>query len=334
MLKHKANNILILKNRAMGDSIMGLSSVQYLRSLYPNSKIYYGMPKWITKLYANVEIEADAVIDISLNSLGDWFKLWKKLKFLKIDLVYEMHQAGRSAKFFNIYSTLTGIPYYYHNHHLKEGTKVFDQGVIKSLIQRDLDGLYSLLTDQSAYPNFLDYQPTMNPKNHMDLEDGFVVFGVVATRETKMWPLDHYIGLARLLKKKIKIPLSTSDVDRKIKEEILKLNPSDNVEIVHIPLENLPLFMSKASLYIGNDTGLKHLAIATGIKSYTFFGPEPPNEWHPYDVNNHPYFYREGLECRTREAHYCGLSTCESMICLNQFYPSQVYEVIKRDLNE
>jgi heptosyltransferase-2 len=67
--------------------------------------------------------------------------------------------------------------------------------------------------------------------------------------------------------------------------------------------------LSKASMYIGNDTGLKHICIALGVKTYTFFGPEPPLEWHPY-------FYIEGLECRTRDAHFCGLSECESMVCL------------------
>ena len=90
--------------------------------------------------------------------------------------------------------------------------------------------------------------------------------------------------------------------------------------------------MAEANVYIGNDTGLKHLAIALGLKTYTFFGPEPPNEWHPYDQNSHPFFYIEDLECRTQNAHYCGLSECNSMICMD-FKIESVYERVKGDLN-
>ncbi|MFN8371029.1 MAG: hypothetical protein U0T83_10460, partial [Bacteriovoracaceae bacterium] len=56
----------------------------------------------------------------------------------------------------------------------------------------------------------------------------------------------------------------------------------------------------------------------------TFFGPEEPKEWHPYDVKKHPYFFIDKLECRTQISHYCPLNTCDSMICLNQITPALV----------
>ena len=329
-------NILVVKNRAMGDSIMGLSTISYIRKLYPKAKIYYALPSWIVPMYENVNTDADEVIRLDLKTMGDWPKVWKRVSSLNIDLVYEMHQAGRTAKFFNLYSFFKRIPYFFHNHHLKGGTDVHDQGVIKSVIQRDLDGVYSYLSDKSNLPDFLKFTPNMKPKVNVS-KSKQIIIGVVATRQTKMWDLENYLTLARLIKEsfsqyEIVIPLSKSQTDLEIKEVLIKNGIEDFATIVHESLENLPILISKSSLYIGNDTGLKHLAIATGVKSYTLFGPEPPNEWHPYNKNDHPYFYKEGLECRTRDAHYCGLSTCESMICLKEFSPEFVFETIKVDL--
>jgi heptosyltransferase II len=132
------------------------------------------------------------------------------------------------------------------------------------------------------------------------------------------------------------IPLSKSPADQKIKAELYRLGISDNVSILEWDLEYLPTAFRDAALYVGNDTGLKHLAVAVGIKSYTFFGPEPANEWHPYDPKLHPYFYRENLSCRTRTHHYCGLSVCdlmeENLSCLKLTLPENVLLSIESDL--
>jgi heptosyltransferase II len=327
--------IFLVKYRALGDSIMGLSTLNYFRSIYPNSKIYYGVRDWTAKLYEDVDTDADEIIPISLNGFKDYLSLWNKLKALNIDIIHEMHVSGRTKKFFNLYSMLTSSKYTYHDHHLEKGGAVIDQGVKKELIQRDLDGVYSFYSRDQIVPNFKDFVPQL--KNIKEDKDRSIIFGVVATRETKMWPLEQYINLAEKIKENfpdvtIKVPLSKSEQDKQIMSKLISLDIKKSITIIHEDLEKLPRLMAKSSLYVGNDTGLKHLAIACGVKSYTLFGPEPPREWHPYDSLKNPYFYIDNLECRTRDAHYCGLSTCSTMICLKNIEVDHVYETISKDL--
>jgi len=335
-MKNDSPTILVVKYRALGDSVMGLSTISYLRSIYPNSKIYYGIRDWTAKLYSEVQTDADGIIPITIEKLSDYYKLYKVLKRLEIDHVHELHLSGRTKKIFTLFKYILGFKYTFHNHHEKFGD-VIDQGLIKPLIQRDLDGAYSYLGQNRAIPTFLDFEPSFN---HLKKDEhNRVIFGVVATRETKMWAMQSYVELAALIKKEnpdtqIIVPLSNSLEDKKIEGEVTKLDVEGNLEVVRIPLEKLPKYFADSKLYIGNDTGLKHIAIASGIKSYTLFGPEPPNEWHPYSEQRHPFFYIEGLECRTRKAHYCGLSTCDSMICMSMTSPSHVYNEIKKELSK
>ena len=327
------SNILIVKNRALGDSVMGLSSVQYIRKLYPKANIIYAVPQWVAPLYKTVKTDADSIYPLSLKSLKEVFKTYQDLKKLKIDHIHEMHQSGRGAKVFKLIAFFMGIKYTAHNHHLKGGTQVLDQGAIKPLIQRDLDGVFSFL-GSGEVPAFLNYPP------HIEVEAKIkrprIIMGVVATRPTKMWPLENYVALAKLLKEtfpqfEVVIPLSKSADDQKIKTELEGLGLPSNATIVHISLSDLPLFFKESAFYIGNDTGLKHIAVAVELKSFTLFGPEPANEWHPYNKETHPYFYFEGLPCRTRTHHYCGLFVCdlkgdEYMQCLKLFTPEKVLE--------
>lgn len=332
----------IVKNRALGDSIMGLSSVQYLRELYPESRIIYAVPAWIAPLYKNVQTAADEIYPLRLNSISDWLDLYNYLIDEKVEAIHEMHQSGRGHKVFSLFhfvsSLFGGVPYTFHNHHLTGGTKVVDQGEKKELIQRDLDGVYSFYGTNRPRPEFFNYTPVIQLKQN-PLKKKTIILGVVATRQTKMWPFKNYVELAHLISQKypdhsIVVPLSKSAADLKIKDELIKLGLPSSAQIVHWPLETIAQEFAGCKLYIGNDTGIKHLAIAVGVTTFTFFGPEPVREWHPYDSKVHPYFYRENLPCRTRTYHYCGLSVCdlkeqEHMQCLTYFTPEKVFSTIQ-----
>lgn len=313
---------------------MGLSTVQYFRELYPESTIIYGVPQWTAKVFAETKTAADFIYPLKMNSMNEVIDLWTDLLNFKVDLIHEMHQSGRGQKVFSSFCALKKIPYTAHNHHKKSGTKVVGQGEIKPLIQRDLDGVYSFWGKHQQIPNYLEYPPLMEVANFKEKKR--IIFGVVATRETKKWPLSHFKKLAELIlthdpQMEIVIPLSLSVPDMKLKEEIVKLDFPKNARIVHWGLNQLAGEFSGSKFYIGNDTGIKHLSIAVGVKTVTFFGAEPPNEWHPYDVTAHRYFYREGLLCRTRTHHYCGLHTCdlkgdEYNQCLTKILPETLFQ--------
>ena len=335
MLKSIPKTVLVVKNRAMGDAIMGLGTIQYLKSLYPDSKIIYATPRWVAPLFEDCEHACDQVLPLELKTFKDYLALYETCLNLKIDVILELFQSGRTARFFKVFSALTGIPYFFHNHHTKEGP-VYDQGIIKSNIQRDLDGAWSFLGTSLKPPSYLSFCPQMYPKELKNpLHRKRIILGIVATRKTKQWPLTSFAKLIEMiradsLETEILIPLSSSSADLELETELKKeLASLENIVFLRESLRELPKFLYKGSFYIGNDTGLKHLCVALGIPSLTLFGPEPPLEWHPYNTQNHPYLFKEPLECRTKTAHYCGLSECESMICLNEFSAEEVFKVAK-----
>ncbi|MAW06942.1 MAG: hypothetical protein CME61_01525 [Halobacteriovoraceae bacterium] len=317
-------NILILKNRAIGDSLISLSSLQYFKELNPRAKVYFGVPRWIVPLYRNSDIAADEIIPLEFSSLQNVMDLYSLLLNKKIFRVIELFPKGRSQKFFSMFSRLTGAEYFFRDYHSLELNERQEP-----IIQKDLNTISAYL--QKEAPNFLDYPPKFNvKKNHRSKSE--IIFGVVASRETKMWPLGNFIKLAYKIKSKfnaqIIVPVSSSSQDLEIKKELISLDRDNLISIVHLPLESLPQRFSNALCYIGNDTGLKHLSVSLGIKTFTFFGPEPPREWHPYDRNEHPFFYKDPLGCRTEKSYFCDLSECKSMVCLKDISVEEVYSKV------
>ena len=326
-------NILVIKNRALGDSIIGLGAIAYLKKILPDAHIVYGVPAWILPLYNNITTAADDYQKLKFSSLWDWICLWWILRRKHFDLVIEMHQSGRSGGFFRLFCRLQGIPYYYHNHNLLHGNFVFDQGKRRPAVQRDLDGIYSAVCHMKSkdleLPHYLDWRPTIQLENQA--LSNKIILGVVATRPTKMWPLVNYKQLCdKLLRAdnslQIIIPLSDSVQDQRIEKKLVEMQLDRRVQIVRDSLARLPHTLAGARIYLGNDTGLKHLCVALNIKTYTFFGPEEPYEWHPYDVSFHEYFYYEEMPCRIEKSHFCGRSECDNHICLELFSVEEVFE--------
>jgi ADP-heptose:LPS heptosyltransferase len=52
-----------------------------------------------------------------------------------------------------------------------------------------------------------------------------------------------------------------------------------------LPLLRLSALLSLCELYIGSDSGVSHLAAATGIPAITVFGPTDPRVWAPQGRN-------------------------------------------------
>lgn len=328
-----ANNLLVIKNRAMGDALMGLGALSYIKKMAPHLRITYAIPEWIVPLFKNVNSDADEILSLKLQSFSNFIKTYKQLSEKKIDAIFELHLSGRTHKFFSIYSLINRCPYHYHNHHLQIGP-ILDQGVIKPLIQRDLDGIYSTYFSNTTPPSYLDHPPRLKI-NRTPENKRRIILGIVATRETKIWPLEKFAKLAKELANhypeyQLIVPLSKSSFDQSLKETLTRL--TNNLPAIHfleVPLDELPLYLNGAQAYIGNDTGLKHLSIALGIPTVTLFGPEPPLEWHPYETSKNPYLFIEPLSCRTLKSHYCNLNHCKSMICLKDISVEQVLKKVK-----
>jgi hypothetical protein len=87
----------------------------------------------------------------------------------------------------------------------------------------------------------------------------------------KNWPLHRYCELAAQLGCEV-------DWLAGPEEELPEARRFEN-------LAELAAFIAGAHLYIGNDSGITHLAAAVGIKTLAIFGPKSPKIWEPRGEN-------------------------------------------------
>lgn len=99
---------------------------------------------------------------------------------------------------------------------------------------------------------------------------------------TKNWPLQSFLELAgRGAKAGVGRPfLSIGEADAELAADLQGHAPAIPV-LSGVDLVDLAGVLCNCSLYVGNDSGITHLAAAVGVPTVALFGPSDPERWSP-----------------------------------------------------
>jgi heptosyltransferase-3 len=95
----------------------------------------------------------------------------------------------------------------------------------------------------------------------------------------KNWPPEHFAAVVRALRLPVRLVVGEADgasadaLDASLGLRLPRLE--------HPPLEHLAARLTGCRGYLGNDSGISHLAGLCGAPTLALFGPTDPRVWHP-----------------------------------------------------
>ena len=105
-------------------------------------------------------------------------------------------------------------------------------------------------------------------------ENRFIAIQPFASSSHKEWPFDRFVELASLLSDYLPVRWFVES-DRSARREIPK------GALVNARLDAIARELSQAALFIGNDSGIAHLAGSVGVPAIVLFGASNPSVWAP-----------------------------------------------------
>lgn len=359
--------ILAIKLRALGDTILVTAPLLELRKAYPGAEIHVAVTEAWAPLLEN-HPAADRIISYfrhagAASRAKAIARLAIQLRKEKYDCVVNFHASpSSSALAYAVGAKVRSIHFHGHKDKNRYSTvEIPGKGVLKPVIERDMDTLRALGIEiaEGALPKlFLDEKEVMRAHHRiekMGLYGPLLGLGIGASRNTKIWPLDRFASAAirwcDQYRGSVIVFHSRSEeaqsraffdaVDRKLVEWYVDPSARKAVRArilaeVQIPLRLLASMLRNISLYLGNDSGPKHLAVSVGTPTITIFGPEDPFEWHPYPRAEHPIHFIEGLKCRNDQLPgfrpWCGLHDCikEEHRCMREISEDEVFRSIEK----
>lgn len=106
----------------------------------------------------------------------------------------------------------------------------------------------------------------------------------------KNWPAGQYAGLCDRFSKEYQaqLLLISGPADKQTVQQILRDSPGVNFEVLdHRPLPEIAGTLQQCALYIGNDSGISHLAAAVGVPAIVIFRTSNPDVWRPIGEKVH-----------------------------------------------
>ena len=99
---------------------------------------------------------------------------------------------------------------------------------------------------------------------------------------TKNWPLEYFVTLASELKtKKIPVRFALGPAESDMTRALEGLNVPNSAVTVRHDLIDMLMTLVTARAFVGNDSGLAHLAAFIGTPTVAVFGPSDPARWAP-----------------------------------------------------
>ncbi len=99
----------------------------------------------------------------------------------------------------------------------------------------------------------------------------------------KNWPLERWANLLRAIRRETNRPLIVLEGPAEAGRggELIDRMGGNGLLLREEPLRRVAAVLSRADLYLGNDSGISHLAGPAGAASVTVFGPTRPERWAP-----------------------------------------------------
>ena len=142
---------------------------------------------------------------------------------------------------------------------------------------------------------------------------------------SKNWPPAYFAEVIQAFSQ-CNPGLIIGPADRKVAEEILSFLGNKKIILLEqLSLLTLAAIISKVRVFLGNDSGISHLAAALGVPSFVIFGPTNANIWKPWGREVRTFIPKVSCApCSDEERR-----NCLERICLQSIDPHQVAKKLK-----
>lgn len=334
---NQIRKILVVRLFGFGNLVLAFPAIQKISELFPHAKICLLTINKNMNLYDGINC-VDKTIYINVNGFKDFIVSFLKVVFYlrkeKIDLAVDFEIFAYISAFllfsvgirkrvgYKIEGYLRGPLYttavkYNNNQHISKS--FYDLAVVLGAEKKEHVELIELnvpMADRIAVKDFLC-------ENSIDKSDLLVGIHVGSGENfiNRRWPESCFARVADYLINEF----NTKIIFTGTKKELFLINntihemKSDKGRVFvadNFNLSQLAFLIKQCRVYFCTDTGPLHLAIAMGVPTVSFFGPNTPLLYGPPLQKKHIYFY-ENVSCSPCITNYnAKMSKCGKPLCL------------------
>lgn len=310
-------SVLIVRLRSIGDTVLVTPSLFALRRFLPQTRIDILLEDWVAPVLEGSRL-VDHIITIPKQSNTARARVARDLHRAKYDVVYNLH-GGTTATFLARASGAThrvGFGHYQyarlHNHVAPSPQEIWRRPTLHSVEQQlALIGWTGVpVTDRPATQLAVTERATRSIRERLaanKVDDGrpFVLIHPAAALDTKQWATENFARVAEEIAARDLTPIAIVSANEKpVLASLIKQSATPLIGFDDLSLPEVTALAARARLFVGNDSGIAHIAAATGTPCVVVFGSSNVDHWRPWTTNQSEVV-REEMPCQPCHGYFC-----------------------------
>ncbi|HEV2830166.1 MAG TPA: glycosyltransferase family 9 protein [Pyrinomonadaceae bacterium] len=335
--------VLVVRLRSIGDTVLATPSLFALKRFLPQLRLDILLEDWVAPVLSGFP-HVDNVITLERKSTASRARVARQLRANRYDVVYNLHGGttatlltrASGAKHRVGYST-----YQYarlHNELSPASSVLWGRDKTHSVEQQlALLGWTGVpVSDRPATKLAVTNEAAANISARLEAaglrDQPFAVIHPAAAFATKQWAADKFGRVAEhLMGQGLPAIAIITPTEKPIIDEMNSHAATPAQAFMDLSLPEITALLARARLFIGNDSGIAHIAAAVGAPSVVIFGSSNTAHWRPWATAAAEVVLEE-MECQPCHGYFC--EKFDEPECIKRVPVERVVAAAERVLRE
>ncbi len=344
----KKKRILVLRYRFIGDTILAVPFFRNLRRAYPDAYIAWvlapgssdavkGIPYVDELIYWDpVTIHADS--RGQHRTFSEKFEFFRALRRRKFDTVYVLKRSFSSALMAFVTGARERIGFNTEGRGFLLTKRVaYRPGQHEVLNFLDVLKSDGIVCTDDQLEIWLDAAEQQEAAHLLQGHKKVLALHPFASSGAKSWPLERFAAVAAAMHERFGLVPAVlgGPRDAVANPQIARLFPPGTLNLVGAcSLRTSMALLAQSAAFVGNDSGIMHLAAASGIPVVAVFGPTSPVRFGPWGTNTRVVYSKFACSpCKQRLFTECTPTADGRARCLDEISVEMVLEQLERLLS-
>ena len=292
----RVERVLVVRLRSIGDTVLATPSLRALRRFLPGARIDVLLEDWVAPLLEG-SAEVDRVVTVRRKSQSSRLAVARRLRAEGYDVAYNLHGGSTAALLVRASGARHRVGYAdysyasLHNHAAPPSARLWGRAKTHSAEQQlALLGWTGVpVTDRPA--SRLAVLPEASAtvarrlREEAGLGDGraFALVHPAAAFETKTWAAENFARVVEhLAARGLAVVAVAAPGEASVIDEVRARSASPLAGFTDLTLPELTALAARSTVFVGNDSGVAHVAAAVGAPQGVVFGSSNVAHWSPW----------------------------------------------------
>lgn len=333
--------VLVIRLRSIGDTVLATPSLFALKRFLPEAQVDILVEDWVAPLLAD-HPHVDNVITLERGGFLTRLGVARELRAERYDVVYNLH-GGTTATFL---ARATGARH-------RVGFKSYQYANLHTTLAPSPLFLWGQqkthsVEQQLALLGWTGVPVTDRPRTHLGISSSAVasvnqqlaaaglgdrqiaLIHPAAAFETKRWAVENFARIAEFVSERGLAPVAIAAPHEAQIVNDLAGEASVQILSLDLSLPEVTALAARSQLFVGNDSGIAHIASAVGTPSVVIFGSSNVAHWRPWNRAKAEVVF-EAMPCQPCHGYFC--EKFSQPECILRVPPARVAAAIERCLN-